>query len=315
MPPIRILAGLILTVCTHASEPPRLSLESILTVCCKGAPETFRCSDVERIPLRVGRQVDLWSLGCVFSEVAVWIGGGISMVKEYRRLRQEEAAKSLPSGIGEVFHDGQMALNIVGRSHTNVVRSRRRDDFITERVLWGPVAVMLQEKAEDRKEVQRLLGQTDEIVRSAEADLQKDADRVRNEAHPVESAAPKPIISSGVNAIGNQPEPTLYEPPNHIDAQPSKLPGDPSKLPQRDPSIAQRKKVPYLSMADALSRVRSRKRFHKARFLNEELLNDLKDMDHVGDCFDSALIVNEARSSLLTTRQPWPHTDLRWKEF
>ena len=50
-----------------------LNLLEILSDRPKGAPETFRPDDdTPYFPVQVRPDVDIWSLGCVFSEVAVW---------------------------------------------------------------------------------------------------------------------------------------------------------------------------------------------------------------------------------------------------
>ena len=48
-----------------------------------GAPETYRSRDLEKSHLQVRQAVDIWSMGCIFSEVATWVTEGYSIVREY----------------------------------------------------------------------------------------------------------------------------------------------------------------------------------------------------------------------------------------
>ena len=232
--------------------------------------------------MRVGKQADLWSLGCIFSEIAVWIDGGWGKVKEYRRRRQEEASKVLGSDQGEVFHDGQKVLSIVMESHANVMSSSRKDDFITERVLQGPVADMLKEKPEDRKEVQRLYGQTEEIVRTAKMELENHNSKTIIKDPLLDHAAPKPFGSGELNSIDGQPEHLIHRSTAQVNAQQPTASVEPGDVPQPKPSIISKGGTPpSLPLAEALSCKRNKRWPFRARFRHEEILNDLKDMDHV----------------------------------
>ena len=242
---------------------------------------------MEEHPLQVCQQVDLWSLGCVFSEVATWIVGGWPKVKEYRSRRQQEAAKRLGKDHGEIFHDGHKLLEVVGQSHDSVIRSSRRDDFVTERVLLGPVAEMLQEEPMKRKECQRLLGRTDEIVSQAGIDLQTAADKARSGAPQTENSP------SNSAPIEPQPEllvPALQNPANtrHNIRQKGRTP------PILDDSsgIAKKKSPPSLSLEFALD-IKNLKTWPiKANFPHERLLVNLNSMHHVSRYRDPGFATN-----------------------
>lgn len=79
--------------------------------------------------------MDVWSLGAVFSEAAVWLVESYQTLKLYRRDRQT-AANNFPDVRGtDCFHDGQKMLEIVPRWHKRLKGCLRRDDLITGQVL------------------------------------------------------------------------------------------------------------------------------------------------------------------------------------
>ena len=113
--------------------------------CPTGAPECVRAEDSQT---RVSRAIDIWSLGCVFSEAACWVVLGESGIQEFSSLR-EQATKSLSrkqiswssaDGVfipppGRQFHDGINVLKEVRQWHDHLRNTVRRTDVITGRVL------------------------------------------------------------------------------------------------------------------------------------------------------------------------------------
>ena len=234
--------------------------------------------------MRVGQQVDLWSLGCVFSEVAIWIDGGWRKVEEYRRLRQEEATKTLGKDHGEVFHNGQHVLNIVERSHMNIASKVRKDDFVTSRVLRGPVSVMLKEKSQDRTEAPRLYGQTDEILREGENELRSFLGKSGSNAGSLNASAQPDLIEPSILASNDQqPERTVYEPTNQASIhQPLRAIGVPPYVDRLNLSATEaEERPPELSLEHALVFKRQKSWLAKAHFPNSNYLLSLKKLDHV----------------------------------
>ncbi|CAG8952521.1 hypothetical protein HYFRA_00009625 [Hymenoscyphus fraxineus] len=98
-----------------------------------GAPECHRSDDFwDHSPLRVKQDVDIWSIGCVYSEVAVWMARSSSGLKEYRKLRLDT---TVSTRIGDAFHDGQKVLDAVSRTHTELLPELRIADCVTPGVL------------------------------------------------------------------------------------------------------------------------------------------------------------------------------------
>ena len=112
---------------------------------CLGAPETYRAyKDSDSAPLQVTKQVDIWSIGCVLSEVAIWAHYGWRRVEEYRRRRSSEV--QIRGGVsGEHhFHWGDGLLDAVSDTHEDILGKNVVKDISTRSVLGGLVVEMLQ---------------------------------------------------------------------------------------------------------------------------------------------------------------------------
>ncbi|KAK0110693.1 hypothetical protein ONS96_002294 [Cadophora gregata f. sp. sojae] len=77
------------------------------------------------------QNIDIWSLGCVFSEVAVWIASGYHGVQNYRNLRTTEAAHQL----SDSFHNGKSALGAVRTTHLRLTSGLLGSDTVTAAVI------------------------------------------------------------------------------------------------------------------------------------------------------------------------------------
>ncbi len=115
---------------------------------CLGAPETFRShGDTSSAPLQITKDVDIWSIGCVFSEVSVWAHYGWKRVVEYRRQRKTEVEDE-EGGEGEhVFHFDGSLLNAVNSIHEDMLGKTTAKDHITRLVLDYLVSDMLLHNA------------------------------------------------------------------------------------------------------------------------------------------------------------------------
>ncbi|KAK3368842.1 hypothetical protein B0T24DRAFT_706998 [Lasiosphaeria ovina] len=89
---------------------------------------------------------DIWSLGCVFSEAAVWSVMGESGRLEYRQSRLDETNETSLRGTGYngCFHNGSAALDAVQRMHSLMVTTSRHPDGITHRMSKLIIESMLQ---------------------------------------------------------------------------------------------------------------------------------------------------------------------------
>jgi hypothetical protein len=111
-----------------------------------GAPECYRFDDfIEHSRLNVKQSVDIWSLGCVFSEVAVWVVHDKSRLETYRQMRLDETEQLYGFRDRGCFHDGQKALLSVSTMHDSVFDNVRYTDHVTRSVIKKMVDEMLDE--------------------------------------------------------------------------------------------------------------------------------------------------------------------------
>ena len=82
--------------------------------------------------------IDIWSLGCIFSEAIVWTLLGVSGVRQYRELRRVETGRIAnfnKTDYSGCFHDGTKTLPAVSKMHKEVKNRRLDEDCITEHVV------------------------------------------------------------------------------------------------------------------------------------------------------------------------------------
>ncbi|PVH79310.1 hypothetical protein DL98DRAFT_632606 [Cadophora sp. DSE1049] len=109
---------------------------------------------------------DIWSLGCIYSEAAIWIADGYLGLQEYRFQRQAETNNAFPhSNTISPFHDGTKILRSVLDAHLEIEDRLRRSDNITKNVLDMMVQEMLWE--EDRPSAKALLRKSEGVLMKA----------------------------------------------------------------------------------------------------------------------------------------------------
>ena len=143
------------------------------------------------------------------------------------------------------------------------------------------MADMLKQNPDDRKEVQRLLGQTDEIVRKAEIELKNYRTKTGNRDSQIETSPVQPVHSDDSRGVNVQPGPAVPGLPNVSDVQTPIATNKSYIAPLHAASEAGKEKPPLLSLNDALSLKREKRWYSKIRFPHEELLHNLKGTDHV----------------------------------
>jgi hypothetical protein len=105
--------------------------------CVIGAPECYRGEDefLERATLQIKPSVDIWSLGGVFSEAAIWVANGYNGIVEYRQSRKKETDQVAGFKDGDCFHNGTKVLEAVRKRHQYIIDILRKSDVITALVL------------------------------------------------------------------------------------------------------------------------------------------------------------------------------------
>jgi len=181
--------------------------DHVLTSHSLGAPECSRPDLItEKSKLRVKQNIDIWSLGCVYSEIIRWLAQGHPGVSEYQRERKAEI-RELDQAVGatDCFHNGESVLDSVRKSHETSVEELRKTDFITDYVV-DMVGDMLVD-SDDRRSAQELWRKQVRILNNARKRLNEKRNSLspgqtvntndksgtpRSQTHPASS--PSPIL-------------------------------------------------------------------------------------------------------------------------
>jgi len=107
---------------------------------------------------------DIWSLGCIYSEAAVWIEEGYNGLVDYRKKRMAETDRILFKG-GDCFHDGVRVLKSVLDAHRDVEDSLRRSNYITSDILHSMMGEMMW--VEDRPNAKTLWRKAEAVLSKA----------------------------------------------------------------------------------------------------------------------------------------------------
>ena len=182
----------------HFKRPPDIPLINRTL----GAPECYRADgDIERVRFQVSQNVDIWSLGCVFSEAAVWLVYGKGVLLEYRRRRGYETVQFNGFRDGNCFHDGRQVLTTVTNIHKPLRAHARRSDHVTRRIVHMVTDEMLIGSIY-RSHANSLYHRTQRILSDAE-------DQLRNSALNTGTGS----VSRG--AIQSRPRTPPEPPPGH----------------------------------------------------------------------------------------------------
>ena len=114
------------------------------------------------------RKVDVWSLGCIYSEAAVWLVKGAQGLANYRNDRQAATKRLSNFRGGKCFHDGHKLLDVVKRRHDSLRNDMDLNDYVTGHVLELMLAEMLHEKPDVRPSAEQLLERAERIRSRAE---------------------------------------------------------------------------------------------------------------------------------------------------
>ncbi len=138
----------------------------------------------QKRPSETMQAADIWSLGCIYSEAAVWIADGYSGLIDYRRQRVAEIEKIPESKGGDGFHDGERILKSVLDTHKEIELRFRRSDNITKDIVDSMVEEMLWE--EDRPGAKALWRRAEGILSRARQKLTSSTTEARS-ARPTSS--------------------------------------------------------------------------------------------------------------------------------
>ncbi|KAK8038980.1 hypothetical protein PG993_007391 [Apiospora rasikravindrae] len=187
-----------------------------------GAPETDRRrrSRPGGTTTDYSQKIDIWSLGCVLSEIITWIVFGRQGVLVYDKLRQI-AIKQLRGSrsprqptADDAFHDGQEVLGAVTDWHQHLRASMRKSDTATSEILDLIDSKMLQSAPEQRLTSLALVDKFAGCIAAAKATHAMQvsrgetiwlSDQIKAAFNQVEEEAELLISSTGKGNIVNAP--------------------------------------------------------------------------------------------------------------
>ena len=138
-----------------------------------GAPECCRFTDsIEAYSLQIKQDVDVWSIGCVLSEAAIWVVGGFCSLQEYRRRRKMETESIPLLKDCDCFHNGENPLAVVLDLHRTLPYECRTSDYVTAVALSKIIKETLV-ASEARPTARFLYQRSQQILESAETKLGK----------------------------------------------------------------------------------------------------------------------------------------------
>lgn len=114
----------------------------------QGAPELFRSLNEPVLrPVKARPSADIWSLGCIFIEVAVWLRGGFEYLKDFRQMRLE-AHRGSGTNLErtDCFHDGVLLLESIENYLQSLRDNVEIDDPLTAKVLTFVMEHMLVDR-------------------------------------------------------------------------------------------------------------------------------------------------------------------------
>ncbi|KAL8932216.1 MAG: hypothetical protein Q9216_006922 [Gyalolechia sp. 2 TL-2023] len=130
------------------------------------APEVYRKPASEREYLQVPQNVEIWSMGCILSEVATWVMEGMDKVREYRRRRGEEVLRKAGTN-EELFFHNYRVLDAVKQIHHEIKQNSRPTDYITDAVIQRLVKAMMITDHDSRAPAKHFLDQSRQILEEA----------------------------------------------------------------------------------------------------------------------------------------------------
>ncbi|KAK4940175.1 hypothetical protein LTR66_014940 [Elasticomyces elasticus] len=127
------------------------------------APELYTEKSAGALDITSNQKTDVWSLGCLFSEFAVWMVLGSAKLDEYREDRRQETVIFDVKNSG-CFHDGQAGLPCVRLWNSKAIENKRSSDHVTKGILRQMVSEMLYENGDARPTTTQLLTRATDII-------------------------------------------------------------------------------------------------------------------------------------------------------
>lgn len=171
-----------------------------LTTFFVGPPETFYSDSRD---YKVESSADMWAIGCIMIEMAVWTIGGKLALDDFRRdrMKETEGLKHKSLGRSDCFHDGNHVLNSVKAVKSMINKYGRPHDHIAlDMVDLALNSVLVDKRA--RLHADQLSSIFDKVLRGTSASKQSIKENLAQQSSGSTNAPPNdnfiPIV---------QPEP------------------------------------------------------------------------------------------------------------
>lgn len=174
---------------------------------CLGAPECYRFApnSTSMVPLNYVRaDADLWSYGCVASELATWIVRGPEGLRAYREGRIDAHGETWVDK--DCFHNGYESLPWITTFHERLIDQMDSDPCnATVSALQLIDKYMLQFEPTKRKHPSRLMHEADSMMREVARNILGSGDMPPASLHSSVSTASDSLLSnvSGLNISHN----------------------------------------------------------------------------------------------------------------
>ena len=116
--------------------------------------------------------MDVWSLGCILSENAIWVVHGYKGLQEYRRRRKLETDRSGFEG-SYCFHNGSEVLDIVHEMHKNLGHDCHASDYISAGEDLYRMIISMLATQDSRPEARDLYHKAAQIIYQARTELHR----------------------------------------------------------------------------------------------------------------------------------------------
>jgi hypothetical protein len=189
-----------------------------------GAPETFATSNATAFSKsNVRSSMDIWSLGAIYSEAAVWTLHGPEGLKRYREARQMNI-RTLPvfDQVNDCFHDGEQVLAAVEQQHGSLLDEvigehgeRKLMRSLTGRVVNVVIEQMLLADPSSRRAAKDLYPQAEKLLTRARPAAQPftifegEHPNAAGPASPSTSAEMSQFLPNQQMQLFRSPSPTL----------------------------------------------------------------------------------------------------------
>ena len=262
-------------------EPIYAQSQSEVINLIEGPPECYRSelfTAMSRLP--ASQKADIWSLGAILSEVAMWLySGGAPGIQGYSELRIKKTREIPRFRDAGCFHNGEVVLPCVLQTHKALRQKTHKKDNLTGLVL-DMIDSMLS-PSHVRLDARQCAFQTTNILQKAEAMIDDSRNELRRSALPPTISIP-PSHSSNQSPsarISPQNSPSPTRTPQNV---PNGMTPNGSLTP---PPTTRCFTLPNLSVEKARE-WRNRRKTHRSGFREYSLpdchlLVETKNRDHV----------------------------------